>query len=251
MKISFFTAKRLISAKQSGSSKVIVTIATAAVAVSVAVMIISVAVVKGYQQQIKHKVTGFASHIQLSRLDLNNSFETVAIGVDTTLEKKIKQIPEVEAIQPFIIKAGIVKTDEDFSGIVLKGIDKTYKKDFIQLHLLRGVVPTFMDIPVKSAVLVWLKPPMVLEEILDAFPVVVIVIAVEEPDPLFNMLLRTVVLPMVLSVTVTCCVVVAGTLIPLKMLADDEFSEMADMLLLVISLLAVAVFSVAMIPLKV
>lgn len=145
MKISLFTAKRLISAKQSGSSKVIVTIATAAVAVSVAVMIISVAVVKGYQQQIKHKVTGFASHIQLSRLDLNNSFETVAIGLDKTLEKKIKHIPEVEAIQPFIIKAGIVKTDEDFSGIVLKGIDKTYKKDFIQLHLLRGIVPTFMD----------------------------------------------------------------------------------------------------------
>jgi lipoprotein-releasing system permease protein len=133
---------------------VIVAIATAAVAVSIAVMIISVAVVKGYQQQIKHKVTGFASHIQLSRLDLNNSFETVAIGIDTTLEDKIKNIPEVETIQPFAIKAGIIKTDEDFSGVVLKGINQAYKKDFLQQHLLRGRIPAFNDTTPESGILI-------------------------------------------------------------------------------------------------
>jgi lipoprotein-releasing system permease protein len=142
LKLSFFIASRLINSKQFGSSAVIIRIATTAVAISIAVMIIAVAVVKGYQLQIKQKVTGFAAHIQLSRLDLNNSYETTAIGLDKNMEQSILLHAEVRHIQPFVVKAGIIKTEDDFGGIVLKGTNAQYDWSFIENHLQKGVIPT-------------------------------------------------------------------------------------------------------------
>lgn len=141
MKVSFFIAGRLISSKQFGSSAVIIRIATIAVAISIAVMIIAVAVVKGYQLQIKQKVTGFAAHLQLSRLDLNNSYETTAIGIDTLMEQSILAHDKVRHIQPFVVKAGIIKTDDDFGGIVLKGTNAQYDWTFIKNHIQKGTIP--------------------------------------------------------------------------------------------------------------
>jgi lipoprotein-releasing system permease protein len=145
LKLSYYIANRLISGKQYGSSAVIIRIATMAVAISIAVMIIAVAVVKGYQLQIKQKVTGFGAHIQLSRLDLNNSYETTAIGIDTIMEALILQHSAISNIQPFVVKAGIVKTTEDFSGIVLKGVNKQYDWRFLKEHLIKGAPPKLTD----------------------------------------------------------------------------------------------------------
>lgn len=119
----------------------IIRIATIAVAISIAVMIIAVAVVKGYQLQIKQKVTGFAAHIQLSRLDLNNSYETTAIGIDTLMEQSMLAHNEVRHVQPFVVKAGIIKTEDDFGGIVLKGTNHQYDWSFLESHMQKGSIP--------------------------------------------------------------------------------------------------------------
>jgi lipoprotein-releasing system permease protein len=122
-----------------------VRIAIASVAISIAVMICTFAIVKGYQLEIRNKITGFGSHIQISRLDLNNSYETIPVQTDTQLVRLIKQQKGVAAVQTVGIKAGIIKTTEEFQGVVLKGVDKNYDWRFIKQYLLEGSLPEFND----------------------------------------------------------------------------------------------------------
>ncbi len=116
-------------------------------------MICALAIVKGYQLEIRDKITGFGSHIQISRLDLNNSYETNPLYVDTTVEKLILKNAEVTALQRISIKAGIIKTADDFQGIVLKGVDKTYNWDFIKQYLQEGALPVFQDAVASNEIL--------------------------------------------------------------------------------------------------
>lgn len=127
-----------MSNKSSGRSGLIVNIAIAAVAISVAVMLISVAVVQGYKLQITNKITGFSNHIQISRLDFNNSFETNPIYRDAKTEQTLKADSRIEFVQPYATKAGIIKTSTEFEGIVLKGIDSSFNWQFIESCLTEG-----------------------------------------------------------------------------------------------------------------
>lgn len=135
---SYIIARRLSLQKGSGTSRLIIRIATGAVALSIAVMIIAIAIVKGYQSEIRSKIIGFSTHIQITSLDMNNSFETTPIYRDSVLEKLLSTNSHVTHLQPFAIKAGILKTKEDFSGIVLKGVDTSYDWRFLQQHLVSG-----------------------------------------------------------------------------------------------------------------
>lgn len=145
MDLSFFIARRLSSNRQSGFSGLIIRIAMAAVAISIAVMIIALAIVKGYQYEIRNKITGFSKDIQITHLDLNNSYETAPVIADSAMQRSIESEPGVEHVQRFGIKAGIIKTKEEFEGIVLKGVDQGYDWTFIREHLQSGHVLTLPD----------------------------------------------------------------------------------------------------------
>ncbi len=144
MRVSFFIFKRLSSQKgksKIGSSRLIVNLATAAVAISIMVMILSIAIVKGYQLQVRNKLIGFNSPIQVTHLDLNNSFENAPIERDSVFEQNCRKTPGIKWIQTYTNKAGIIKTEEAFEGILLKGVEKDYNWTFIQAHLKNGRLP--------------------------------------------------------------------------------------------------------------
>ncbi|MEI6596084.1 MAG: FtsX-like permease family protein [Bacteroidota bacterium] len=145
MSLPFFIAKRLSTNRQSGYSGLIIRIAIAAVAISIAVMIIAVAIVKGYKVEIRNKIIGFSTHIQITRLDLNNSYQTTPLVSDTLMEHLISNQEGISHVQKFAIKAGIIKTKDEFEGLVLKGVDKGYDWKFIQQHLKQGTVINFED----------------------------------------------------------------------------------------------------------
>ena len=134
-----------MNSNNSGRSGLIVNIAIAAVAISVAVMLIAVAVVKGYQLQITNKITGISNHIQITRLDFNNSFETNPIEANQKLVSFAQGNALISFIQPYIIKTGIIKTKEEVEGVVLKGVDQTYQWNFIAKHITVGKLPDFKD----------------------------------------------------------------------------------------------------------
>lgn len=140
MNVSLFVAKRLMGNKSTSRSGLIITIAISAVAISVAVMLFAVAVVRGYKLQITNKITGFSNHIQINRLDFNNSYETNPFTRDANVEKTITTDERIAYLQPYATKAGIIKTTSEFEGIVLKGITKEYQWDFIAQCLTSGSI---------------------------------------------------------------------------------------------------------------
>jgi len=144
---SLFIARRLIGGKSDETrfSSPVAKIAVGAIALGTAVMILSVAIVTGFQNEIKGKVIGFASHIQLSNYDSNHSFESAPIVLPEQAIQRIKEDPSVKHIQAFTQKAGIIRSGEELEGILFKGVDGKYDWDFFESNLVRGRIPHLND----------------------------------------------------------------------------------------------------------
>ncbi|HOY47876.1 MAG TPA: ABC transporter permease [Flavobacteriales bacterium] len=146
MSTSAFIARRLLrSDAGSRLSTPIVRIAIAGIAIGISVMIVAIAIVTGFQQEIRAKVIGFGSHIQISKYDTNRSFESTPISNTDSYLKEVGQLSGVQHIQSFAIKAGIVKAGDAIEGVVYKGIGKDYESTFFQSHLKEGKMPVLPD----------------------------------------------------------------------------------------------------------
>jgi lipoprotein-releasing system permease protein len=147
MNLPYFIAHRLIKGRREGTSfsRPINVIAIVGIAMGLAVMILAVAILTGFKQQIRQKVVGFGSHIQIMNFDSNISFETTPISDTQKFISKIKQIPGIEHIQVFATKAGIIRTDEDIQGVVLKGIGSDFDWSYFKSNMVVGSVFTVTD----------------------------------------------------------------------------------------------------------
>lgn len=143
MNFELFIARRIHFSDSTSDRKKRVTppavrIAVAGIAIGMAVMILSVAIVIGFKQEVRAKVIGFGSHIQITNLDSNSSYETTPIHISDSLQNTLRHIPGVRHVESFATKPGLLKTDTDFQGIVLKGIDADYDWTFFRKHLKEG-----------------------------------------------------------------------------------------------------------------
>jgi len=147
MNLPYFIANRLIKGRREGTSfsRPINVIAIVGIAMGLAVMILAVAILTGFKQQIREKVVGFGSHIQILNFDTNISFETTPISDTQKFIPKIKQIPGISHIEVFGIKAGIIRTDEDIQGVVLKGIGSDFDWNYFKSNMVDGTVFTVTD----------------------------------------------------------------------------------------------------------
>ncbi|GHT77177.1 ABC transporter permease [Bacteroidia bacterium] len=142
MSAPFFIAKHIYFNKE-GKKKVsppAIRIAVISMALGLAVMILSVAVVVGFKKEVRNKVIGFGSHIQVSHFDSNYSYETQPISISDTLIAEIQSIPNVRHTQVFATKPAIFKTEHDFLGVILKGVDEHFDWDFLQKNLTEGKI---------------------------------------------------------------------------------------------------------------
>ncbi len=140
MNIERFIAKRIISGAETGNqlSRPIVRISVLGIALGIAVMILSVAVVTGFQKEVRNKLIGFDSHIRITNYDNNVSDEPLPISSDQDFLKHLKANSEIKHIQQFAIKSGIIKTKIDNEAVLLKGIGKDYDWSFINSNLKEG-----------------------------------------------------------------------------------------------------------------
>ena len=145
MNLELFIAKKIHFSQKEGkrTSLPAIKIAITGIALGLAVMILSLAIIIGFKKEIRNKVIGFGSNIQITNFDRNSSFETEPIAINDSLLAMIKQFPGVRHISPFSTKPGILKTETDFQGIVLKGVDQTYDWPFFRDNLKEGELPSF------------------------------------------------------------------------------------------------------------
>jgi len=137
--LEYFIAKRIhFQQGKKNVSRPAVRIATIGIALGLAVMIVAVAIVIGFKREIRNKTIGFGGHIQITNFDNNNTYEMNPIKENNTLIKKIASIDGVKHVQPFATKPGIIKTDTEFQGIVVKGIDRNFDWDFFMSNMVEG-----------------------------------------------------------------------------------------------------------------
>jgi lipoprotein-releasing system permease protein len=137
--LEYFIAKRIhFQQGKKNVSRPAVRIATIGIALGLAVMIISVAVVIGFKNEIRNKTIGFGGHIQITNFDNNNTYAMNPIKADNALIKKIAALDGVRHVEKFATKPGIIKTNTEFQGIVIKGIDANFDWDFFKSNMVEG-----------------------------------------------------------------------------------------------------------------
>lgn len=156
MNWKLFVARRIYRSKEGGKeiSRPAVRIATAGIAVGLAVMIVSVAVVIGFKHQVRDKVVGLGSDIVITNFDQQKSYETVPIVAEDSLLQSLQALEGVSHVQRYSTKPGMIMTDDDFLGMVLKGVSSEYNFDFLQRHMVEGEIPAFSDTVASNLVLV-------------------------------------------------------------------------------------------------
>ena len=147
MNTELFISNRLFFDKtnQHFLSKKIIRIALFGIALGLAVMIVSVAVITGFKSEIRNKVIGFGSHIQIVNYDSRNSYELPPVSKNQPFMGKLDSLKDIKTIQAFATKPGMIKTDESIQGIVFKGVEPSYDWTFFKNNLLEGVVPQLND----------------------------------------------------------------------------------------------------------
>ncbi len=139
-----YIARHILPRKHSDAiSNPIVSIAVAAIALGLAVMIVAVSVIVGFKSTISEQVFGFSSHLEIVNLDSNNSFESVPIFADSSLEKHLNDDENVVHVQKYATKPAIIKVNNTARGIIVKGIDTSYNWTFIKKHLIEGELVSF------------------------------------------------------------------------------------------------------------
>ena len=156
MNLELFIARKIHFSKE-GNRQVTppaVRIAIVGVALGLAVMILSVAIVIGFKKEVRNKVIGFGSHIQITNFDNNSSYETTPIAVSDSLLQALQEFPGIKHIEGYATKMGILKTDSDFQGVVLKGIDTDYDWSFFRNNLKEGELLTIAPQKTSTDVLI-------------------------------------------------------------------------------------------------
>ncbi|RZS93076.1 ABC transporter permease [Aquimarina brevivitae] len=148
MNFEFFIAKRLIKGKErkSSISAPIIKIAIAAITIGMVMMIITVATGIGLQRKIREKVAAFEGHVIISSFDNNSSVETlVPISKAQDFYPEFKSVKGIRHIQGVATKAGLIRTEEDFEGVVVKGVGADYQWGDFGDYVIEGRLPNFSD----------------------------------------------------------------------------------------------------------
>lgn len=128
------------------------------IALGICVMILTLAIVAGFQNEIRSKVIGFGSHIQITNFDNNESFEGTPLECNQpflaelkknssppAINSKKKWRAGIRHIQSFATKAGIIKTKEEMQGVVVKGVGSDFDWDFFKKNIITGKHFTVSD----------------------------------------------------------------------------------------------------------
>ena len=156
MNLPLFIAQRIHSDKgdRRKVSRPAIRIATIGVAIGLAVMIITVSVVMGFKHTIRDKVIGFGSHIQVENLLSVNSAESYPICINDSMMNVLNSIDGIRHVQRFALTQGILKTEEDFLGVVFKGVGPEFDPSFLKNNLVEGEIPPFSDTKGQQKILV-------------------------------------------------------------------------------------------------
>ncbi len=138
MNFSRFISERIRQTKTESFSSTVTRIGVGSVAVSVATLLISFAVLFGFKSTITDKLFSLSYHLQVSKITLNQSFEETPIPIKSPFYQNYKQNTASRHVQAVANKAGMLKSKDDFSGVLIKGVGKDFDWTFFTQNLIEG-----------------------------------------------------------------------------------------------------------------
>ena len=139
-----FIADRIFSLSKENLSSTVMRLAVTSVALAITVMLIAWAVVVGFKNQIRDKVIGFVAPIHVQSLDKNESVEETPFQLDSLLISRLNSIEGISHYQMVANKAGMIKTDDEIQGVILKGVDQDYDWSYFANCLVDGQIPKYV-----------------------------------------------------------------------------------------------------------
>ncbi len=149
MGFAHFIARRILRSPDKDRtdrlSRPIVSIAVLGIVVGMAVMIVTVGITRGFQREVRAKVTGAGGHLQITSLRQSDPRETPRVSLDQSFYPWLDTVPGVAHIQIYASRSGIIETGEEIQGVVVKGIGSDHDGSFLRKHLVEGDMPAVND----------------------------------------------------------------------------------------------------------
>ncbi|MEX1193105.1 MAG: FtsX-like permease family protein [Brumimicrobium sp.] len=164
MSKEYFIAKKIYKGKSEDKkvSQPIIRISRVSIILAMTINIVTIAVVTGFQNQVKDKVTGFGSHATITKAGEASTFESAPIIFSDSIMKSLEEIQNVANVQQFAYKPALLQSDPDtnwyqlkdidtfqiqqeIQGIVMKGVGKDFRWEFFEKHLKEGRVPNVKE----------------------------------------------------------------------------------------------------------
>ena len=127
------------------------------IALTIVVNLITIAVVTGFQNEIRKKIVGFSAPLFIMKDGNKNIYEADPIRIDQKKINKVKTLKGVKSVAPIIYKPALIRSEkfedknnkeivkQDVTGVVLKGIDEQYPVEFLKSQLVEGKIPSFTE----------------------------------------------------------------------------------------------------------
>ncbi|MFC7357105.1 ABC transporter permease [Jejudonia soesokkakensis] len=144
MNLEFFIARRIITSKdhKSNISAPIIKIAITAIVLGFVVMLVSIATGVGLQKKIKEKVSAFNGDIVITNYDTNFSNDSgIPISINQPFYPEFKSVNGIRHVQATALKGGVIRTETDFEGVVVKGVGADYNWEYFEEFLTEGNLP--------------------------------------------------------------------------------------------------------------
>lgn len=145
MNLSYFISKRISSKKQSGFSSVIHIIAIASIGIGLGAAIVSFLIMNGFQETVKNRIYSFNGHLLITKFSMDNSVEEVPFDINFDVFNKRKELDFVDHMQEYAHKAGLIKTNDEILGVVLKGVGKSFDTTSFKTNIVEGRFIHFPD----------------------------------------------------------------------------------------------------------
>lgn len=174
MSFEYFISKRILKNEVQGKkvSKAIVRISVISIALAIVVNLITISIVKGFQNQVRNKVSGFGAHLSILSAADGNMFESTPILKNQAFLKDFKKIKGIKSVSEVAYKPVLFQSDkserlvklsdnkdtiikeQNVQGAILKGVENQYDWDFFKNNLKEGVIPRFQKDKVSDEILI-------------------------------------------------------------------------------------------------
>lgn len=143
---TIFLAKGLSRGKaRQGTRRLssILRLTTIGVALSLSVMLLSVTIILGFHRQVHEFAFSQTGHISLNGYGSDWKTSTTPIRISPRLLTYLRDQADIETATPLVQQAGLLKTKDDFSGILLYGIDSSFRSRYFEENIRSGSFPSF------------------------------------------------------------------------------------------------------------